>query len=506
MRTQFLNARKLLCFMLILLMTFTLIGCTPKKENEISNDEIKENTTQDNKKDDASDKKSDKIFRVEIIKGNSWESDGKYCAQYDGTIYNYGSDVTQDWIVSFNVPNDTNISSFWNGEFELHKDTLTINAVDYNKEIQANGNTTFGFILETPQEGFQVEDITLLINGEDASEFITSNKDKESEKTEVTTEDKIDEKTNIAKKDTSGTPVANHGELQVKGTNIVDKKGEVYQLKGVSTHGIGWFPEYVNEDAFKTFRDDWGANVIRLAMYTGEGQGYITGGDKTKLKELVNNGVEYATNLGMYVIIDWHILQDNNPLTNKDESIAFFEDMSKKYKDYDNVIYEICNEPNSGTTWSDVKSYAEDVIPVIKKNNKDAIIIVGTPTWSQDVDVASKDQITGYSNIMYAAHFYAATHKEDLRNKIKTALDNGAPIFISECSICDASGNGNIDYNEAEAWMDFINENNMSFICWNVSNKDESSSLIKSGCSSTSNWSDDDYSDTGVWFKEQINK
>ena len=94
-------------------------------------------------------------------------------------------------------------------------------------------------------------------------------------------------------------------------------------------------------------------------MYTGESGGYCQDGDKNKLKGLVSDGVEYATELGMYAIIDWHILSDNNPQINEDEAIAFFDEMSSKYADYDNILYEICNEPNGSTSWSDVKEYAE---------------------------------------------------------------------------------------------------------------------------------------------------
>ena len=283
----------------------------------------------------------------------------------------------------------------------------------------------------------------------------------------------------------------------------MDKNGDPYQLKGVSTHGLQWFPEYVNKDSFQSFRDDFGANVIRLAMYTAEG-GYCEGGDQAALKQTVNNGVSYATDLGMYVIIDWHILHDTNPLDHEDEAIAFFDEMSAKYADYDNVLFEICNEPNGSTSWSDVKSYAEDVIPVIRKNAKDAIIIVGTPTWSQDVDLAAKDPITGQKNICYTCHFYAATHKDNIRDKVKAAHEAGLCVFISEFSICDASGNGSIDYDSADAWMKLIDEYNMSYCAWNISNKDESSSLIKSGCDKTSGWTDDDLSETGLWLKSII--
>lgn len=298
----------------------------------------------------------------------------------------------------------------------------------------------------------------------------------------------------------SGTPVANHGELYVDGTQLKDKNGKAYQLKGVSTHGIAWFPEYVNKSAFQTLRDEWGVNVIRLAMYSDEYNGYCSGGDQSYLKGIVENGVGYATELGMYVIIDWHVLGECDPNVHKADAKLFFEEMSAKYADYDNVIYEICNEPNGGTSWSSIKSYALEVIPIIKANNPNAIIIVGTPTWSQDVDTASNDPITGYSNIMYAVHFYADTHKDNIRSKVTTALSKGLPVFISEFSICDASGNGSINYTEASTWMSLIDSNGLSCCMWSLCNKNETSALISSGCSKTSGWSESDLSDTGKWY------
>ena len=233
--------------------------------------------------------------------------------------------------------------------------------------------------------------------------------------------------------------------------------------------------------------------------------GYCTDGDKEKTKKLVCDGVDYATELGMYVIVDWHILHDLTPMKYKDEAAAFFEEISSKYKNNGNVIYEICNEPNGGTSWAEVKEYAEEIIPIIRKNSPDAIIIVGTPNWSQEVDKASEDPLK-FDNIMYAVHFYAATHKDDIRNKVTVARDAGCAVFISEFSICDASGNGGIDYDSAEEWMDMLDKNNISYAIWNLSNKNETSSLIDSSCDKKSGWEDDDLSETGIWYKEHLNK
>ena len=180
--------------------------------------------------------------------------------------------------------------------------------------------------------------------------------------------------------------------------------------------------------------------------------------------------------------------------------------MSKKYAGYDNVIYEICNEPNGGTTWDDIKSYAEEIIPVIRKNDKNALIIVGTPNWSQDVDTASQNKIEGQKNLVYAVHFYASTHKEEIRSKVETARQNGLPVIVSECSICEASGNGSINYDEAEKWMEMINEYHLSYFAWNLSNKEEQSSLLKSSVTKTGIFETSDFSETGSWFIEKFCK
>lgn len=297
------------------------------------------------------------------------------------------------------------------------------------------------------------------------------------------------------------TPVKKNGRLSVKGTRLVNSQGKAVVLKGVSTHGINWFPQYVNRAAFKTLRDNWGVNCIRLAMYTEEYNGYCSGGNQAELRKLINNGVKYATELGMYVIIDWHILSDGNPVKNKKQAMSFFKYMAKKYKNQNNIFYEICNEPNGGTSWNRIKSYASSVIKTIRKYDKKNIILVGTPTWSQDVDVAADSPIKGYSNIMYTFHFYAATHGDSYRQKVQAAIQKGLPVFVSEFGISESSGNGRIDKNEANKWMQFLKKNKISYVCWSLCNKNESCSLLKSSCSRTGNFKKSDLSQAGLWYK-----
>lgn len=295
-----------------------------------------------------------------------------------------------------------------------------------------------------------------------------------------------------------------NGALSVKGTQLVDEKGQAVQLRGISTHGIAWFPDFVNQDAVMQLSKDWGANLFRIAMYTDENGGYCTDGDKEKLKALVTDGVEYAKQADMYVIVDWHILHDSNPLTHKAEALQFFKEMTEKLKGEKHVLYEICNEPNSGCSWEDIKTYANEVIPVIRENAPEAVILVGTPTWSQEIEKPQNDPITGYDNIMYTLHFYAATHKEDLRSKMVSAVEAGTPVFVSEYGLCDASGNGGNDLGQAQSWIDTMDQHGISYAVWSFCNKEETSALIASSCRKTSGFTREDLSESGKWIMDML--
>lgn len=300
---------------------------------------------------------------------------------------------------------------------------------------------------------------------------------------------------------------AKAGALHVEGTKLCDEDGKVVQLRGISTHGLSWYPQYINDKCFKELHDKWGANVVRLAMYTEEYNGYCSGdaNNRKELKKLIKKGVKLADKHDMYVIVDWHILSDSNPDIHKKAAKAFFKDVSKQLKDYDNVIYEICNEPNGGTTWKEIKSYAKSIISVIRANDKDAVIIVGTPTWSQDVDQAAASPIRE-DNIMYALHFYAGTHKAELRKKMTDAIKAGLPVFVSEFGICDASGSGAVNKTEANKWVSTMDKYDVSYVAWNLSNKGETSAVIKSSCQKKSGFKRSDLSESGKWLYDTMRK
>ncbi len=306
------------------------------------------------------------------------------------------------------------------------------------------------------------------------------------------------------------TVFAKHGKLSVSGIHMVDKNGEPCALKGISTHNLNNFPQYASKETMEFMTDNWGMEIFRLAMYTGEAdgfKGYADGDDANRehLEAIIKECIQTAAELGIYALIDWHILFDYNPNMHKESAKAFFDKMSAWCAEYDNVIYEICNEPNMDCTWPEIKSYAEEVIPVIRANDPDSVIVVGTPCWSQQVDEAAKDPLA-FDNLLYTVHFYATTHKQWLRDKAEVAMAAGLGIFVTEYGICDASGNGDIDYEETQRWMDWMNENHISCCLWNLSNKDESSAMIDPACEKISGFEEADLSTCGKWFVKMMSK
>lgn len=291
------------------------------------------------------------------------------------------------------------------------------------------------------------------------------------------------------------------GRLRVIDSRLFSEDGRAVQLYGMSTHGIAWFSKYVCRETFTFLKEQWGINCVRLALYTFEYNGYCTGGDKEQLYKTVLNGVKLGFELGMYVIVDWHVLNERDPLLYMDEAVRFFERISKECAPLGNVIYEICNEPNTDARWEDITKYAETVIPVIRKNDPKSVILVGTPRWSQEIDKACCAPLE-FENIMYTLHFYAATHKDHLRQELIRALDAGTPVFISEFGICDSMGSGSLDYEQGAKWRELIEDRGLSFICWNISDHRESAAILHHGCPALSGWDDDDLSEHGVWIRD----
>ena len=253
-------------------------------------------------------------------------------------------------------------------------------------------------------------------------------------------------------------------------------------LQGMSTHGIMWedFSNILSANSLKVLRDDWKCNAVRIAMYTEEWGGY-TQGYAAQAKQKVINGVANATSLGMYVIIDWHILKDGNPQKHQSEAIAFFTEMANRYKGYNNVIFELCNEPNGGVTWAgQIRNYCQAVTNAIRKAGANNLIICGTGTWSQDIDQVLGNKLSD-ANCAYTLHFYAHTHTDWLRQRLQRCYNSGLPVLVTEFGTCDASGNGGFDESQTRQWYSLLANLKVGWFNWSAANKNETASAFKPG-------------------------
>jgi endoglucanase len=293
-------------------------------------------------------------------------------------------------------------------------------------------------------------------------------------------------------------PVKRHGHLQVKGTQLCDEKGKPVVLRGMSFGWHNFWPRFFNEGAVAWLHKDWNASVVRAAMGVEPKRGYVQ--DSAFSVDKVKAVIDGAINEGIYVIIDFH--SHNIRLK---EAKVFFELMSKQYGKYPNVIYEIFNEPVK-QSWDEVKEYSQEVIKTIRQNDPDNIILVGSPHWDQDVHIAADSPLEGFTNIMYTLHFYAATHKQELRDRAEYALKKGLPIFISESAGMEASGNGPINDEEWMKWIDWAEKNKISWVTWSVSDKNETCSVLLPTANSDGNWKEKDLKESGIKTRELLRK
>jgi endoglucanase len=293
-------------------------------------------------------------------------------------------------------------------------------------------------------------------------------------------------------------PVKANGRLKVVGTRLTNEKGNPVVLRGMSFGWHNWWPRFYNAGVVSWLKKDWGCNVVRAAMGVEPDKGYIS--EPAWSTQKIKAVIDAAIKEGIYVIVDWH-----SHHIRQAEAKQFFTEIAREYGKQPNIIYEIFNEPEQ-QSWADVKAYSIELIKTIRAIDPDNIILVGSPHWDQDVHLAADDPIRGYNNIMYTLHFYAATHKEQLRQRADYALKKGLPIFISESAGMEASGNGPINETEWNEWITWAEKNKISWVTWSVSDKDETCSVLLPSASSTGNWNTKDLKPSGLKAREYIRK
>ncbi|HPR40751.1 MAG TPA: glycoside hydrolase family 5 protein [Oscillospiraceae bacterium] len=292
-----------------------------------------------------------------------------------------------------------------------------------------------------------------------------------------------------------GNGVAGHGALHVEGTQLTDEHGDPVQLRGMSTHGLTWYPQYTNANAMKTIAE-YGGNVVRLAVYTDH---YDDAGASDALYMALENAL--ATDL--YVIVDWHVLDDGDPNLSADSAEKFFTQIAERYADKPAVLYEICNEPNGDTDWEDVVLYAQRIIPLIREKSPNAVILVGTPVFCTDLSGPICAPLP-YDNILYTYHQYTSSMDDSNFEELDQAREAGLPIFVSEWGITNGDSADSTDFERAGRFLDYLNAWKISWVNWSLSNKDETSAALRPTSDKLSEWNEDDLSVSGAFVFSRL--
>lgn len=385
-------------------------------------------------------------------------------------ITNLGAPLA-GWTLGFTMPDSgQKVVQGWNATWSQSGSTVTAVGVDWNRSLATGAAADVGFTGSFT--GANPKPTAFTLNG-------------------VACTGGLEEPPPVP---ADGTPVDINGQLHVCGVNLCNQYNRPIQLRGMSTHGIQWFSECYNNASLDALAKDWKSDLLRISMYVQE-DGYET--DPAGFTSRVNSLVDAAEARGMYALIDFHTLTPGDPNFNLARAKTFFASVAARNAGKKNVIYEITNEPN-GVSWSAIKNYAEQVIPVIRAADPDAIVIVGTRGWSSlgVSDGSNESEVVNNpvnaTNLMYAFHFYAASHKDNYRTTVSRAASQ-LPLFVTEFGTVSATGGGAMDSASTTAWLNLLDQLKISYANWTYSDAPESSAALRPGTCSGS-----DYSSSGV--------
>ncbi|HWU05125.1 MAG TPA: cellulase family glycosylhydrolase [Streptomyces sp.] len=386
-------------------------------------------------------------------------------------VTNLGAPVT-GWKLGFTMPDaGQKVTQGWNATWSQSGSAVSVVGLDWNRTLATGASADLGFT--GTFTGANPKPTAFTLNG-------------------VACTGSVEEEPPPVPGD--GTPVDINGQLHVCGVNLCNQYNRPIQLRGMSTHGIQWFDQCYNSASLDALANDWKSDLFRIAMYVQEG-GYET--NPAGFTSRVNSLVDMAEARGMYAMIDFHTLTPGDPNYNLARAKTFFASVAARNAGKKNVIYEIANEPN-GVSWSAIKSYAEQVIPVIRAADPDAVIIVGTRGWSSlgVSDGSNESEVVNNpvnaANLMYAFHFYAASHKDNYRAALSRAASQ-LPLFVTEFGTVSATGGGAVDRASTTAWLDLLDQRKIGYANWTYSEADEGSAAFRPGTCSGS-----DYSSSGV--------
>ncbi|GAA1042622.1 cellulase family glycosylhydrolase [Virgisporangium ochraceum] len=422
-----------------------------------------------------------------FTKVSDWGSG--YTGEY--TITNTGASAMTSWTVVFDLPAGTSIGSSWNAVRSSAGQRYTFRNESWNGTVAPGRSVSFGF---TGSGSGSPTGCTL-----DGASCAGG--------TNPSTPPSSSGPSPSTSSPTGTTPVARNGLLRVCGRQLCNARGKAVQLRGMSSHGLQWYSNCLADSSLNVLANEWNADVLRISMYIQEG-GYET--DPVGFTNRVHALIEEATERGLYAIVDWHMLEPGDPNHNLARARTFFTEIASRHRAKNNVIYEVANEP-SGVHWNTIKSYADQIIPVIRAQDPDGVVLVGTEDWSslgasgdgQGVQRILANPVSA-GNVMYTFHFYAASHDDWHLNTVRDAIAQ-LPVFVTEFGTQEYTGDGPNNFARAQQYLDLFAQNKVSWVNWNYSDDERTGAVFTQGtCAAGQFGGTNRLKEAGVWVRERI--
>ena len=445
--------------------------------------------------------------------GSGWE--GRY------TVSNGGTSAITSWRVEFDLAAGMSVGSYWNALLTRSGQHHTFTNHSWNGSIAPGASVTFGFLGSGPGGPTGCR-----LNGQPCAGGTTPTTAPPTTAPPTTAPPTTAPPTTAppttAPPTTAPpttvppttppagvTPVEANGQLRVCGRQLCNRAGKPIQLRGMSTHGIQWYANCATAGSLDVLAGEWRADVLRISMYVQEG-GYET--DPRGFTDMVHEYIELATARGMYAIVDWHMLSPGDPNENLDRARTFFAEIADRHRDKTNVLYEIANEP-SGVTWGTIKTYADQIIPVIRERDPEAVVLVGTPDWSSlgvsgsggaaTISAIAANPVAA-GNVMYVFHFYAASHDDLYYDTFASAADR-LPLFVTEFGTQEYTGDGPNNFVMAQRYLDLMASKKISWVNWNFSDDFRSGAVFTTGtCASGQFGGTARLKPAGSWIRDRI--
>ncbi len=267
--------------------------------------------------------------------------------------------------------------------------------------------------------------------------------------------------------------------IKVQGNKFITENGQTILFRGMSISDPDKIERQGHWDKahFEQVKK-MGAMIVRIPVHP------VAWRERTpeKYLELLDQAVEWCTDLGIYIIIDWHSIGNlgmelfQNPMynTSKPETYQFWKTIASHFKGNNTVaFYEIFNEPTiyrgelGSMSWSEWKKINENIIGLIRAFDTETIPLVAGFDWAYDLSPLRDDPVNA-GGIGYVTHPYSNKRSQPWEPKWEEdfgfAADN-YPVVATEFGLFTSPGTpGDEDY--GNRIIKYLEGRGISWMCW----------------------------------------